>query len=54
MKIKKKVLSKTLPSFLVMQSWGIFFSGKLYTISNPEKVDASHDLFMKAFGNILD
>ena len=37
-----------------MQSWGIFFSGKLYTISNPEKVDASHDLFMKALGNILD
>ncbi len=51
---KKEVLNKTLPSFLVMQSWGMFFSEKLYSISNPEKVDATHDLFLKALGNILD
>ncbi len=51
---KKETFNETLPSFLVMQSWGIFFSGRLLTISRQGNAEATHDLFMKALGNILD
>ena len=51
---KKESFNETLPSFLVMQSWGIFFSGRLFAISQKGNVDATHELFMKALGNILD
>ncbi len=51
---KKESFNETLPSFLVMQSWGMFFSGRLFAISQKANDDATHELFMKALGNILD
>ncbi len=51
---KKEIFNETLPSFLVMQSWGIFFSGRLLSITAKGNADTTHELFMKALGNILD
>ena len=51
---KKESFNETLPSFLVMQSWGIFFSGRLFAISQKGNAEETHELFMKALGNILD
>ncbi len=53
-KNKKEEMNTTLPSFLVMQSWGIFFSGKLFNISDPQNPSTTQDLFMKGLGNILE
>jgi len=45
--------SPALPSYFVMNSWGILFGMKLNLLTNSNKPEAIKDLLLKSFESIL-